>query len=178
MAAREMMASRGRRYDFLNLTMQGSGTTASAAWSERSITYDLNGNLKSLSRYGSSSSSPSQSLSYTYTGNRRSGYAYDSDGRVTTDATGGVIRSYGILGNPYQTKTGSTVNTQHSYTSEGTRIKSVNGSGTGYVYRGSFVYSTTGSGEVLESVGVGGGSIEKNGTAYDVTYQNGKSDIK
>ena len=54
----------------------------------------------------------------------------------------------------------------------------MNGSGTGYVYRGSFVYSTTGSGEVLESVGFGGGRVEKNGTAYDVTYQNGKSGIK
>ena len=159
-------------------TVSGSGTTASAAWSERSMTYDRNGNLKTLSRYGSSSSSPIQSLSYTYTGNRRSGYAYDSDGRVTTDGAGGVTRSYGILGNPYQTKTGSTVNAQYSYTSDGTRVKAVNGSGTGYVYRGSFVYSTTGSSEVLESVGFGGGRIEKNGTAYDVTYQNGKSDIK
>lgn len=151
-------------------TVSGNGTTATAAWSERSMTYDRNGNLKTLSRYGPSSSSPIQSLSYTYTGNRRSGYAYDSDGRVTTDGAGGVTRSYGILGNPYQTKTGSTVNAQYSYTSDGTRVKAVNGSGVGYVYRGSFVYSTTGSSEVLESVGFGGGRIEKNGTGYEVAY--------
>ena len=87
-----------------------------------------------------------------------------------TDGTGGVTRSYGILGNPYQTKTGSTVNAQYTYTSDGTRVKAVNGSGTGYVYRGSFVYSTTGSSEVLESVGFGGGRIEKNGTGYEVAY--------
>ena len=46
----------------------------------------------------------------------------------------------------------------------------MNGSGTGYVYRGSFVYSTAGSSEVLESVGFGGGRIEKNGTGYEVAY--------
>lgn len=159
--------STGRLTD--SRTVSGSGTTATAAWSERSMTYDRNGNLKTLSRYGSSSS-PSQNLSYTYTGNRRSGHAYDSDGRVTTDGAGGVTRSYGILGNPYQTKTGSTVNAQYTYASDGTRVKAVNGSGTGYVYRGSFVYSTTGSSDVLESVGFGGGRIEKNGTGYDVAY--------
>lgn len=148
----------------------GGGSTATSSWSERGMTYDRNGNILTLSRYGSSSSSPAQTLTYSYTGNRRSGYAYDTDGRITTDGTGGVTRSYGVLGNPYQTKMGSAVKSQHTFLSDGTRIMTVSGSGTGYVYRGSFVYSKTGNNEILESVGFGGGRIEKNGTGYEVAY--------
>ena len=152
-------------------TVSGNGVTVTSAWSERGMTYDRNGNLKTLTRYGSSASTPVKSLSYTYTGNRRSGYAYDANGRVTTDGAGGVTRSYGVLGNPYEVRVGNTLKARYGYLSDGTRRSAVDGSGAGYVYRGSFVYGTDGSGaETLESVAFGGGRIEKNGTGYDVAY--------
>ena len=47
----------------------GSGTSATNSWCERGIDYDLNGNIVTLQRFGSSASTVEDDLSYSYNGN-------------------------------------------------------------------------------------------------------------
>ena len=155
--------------------LSGSGLFEGASgdmvsYTEKNITYDANGNVKTMKRYGTSSSSPEDDLNFTYAGNRRSTYGYDVNGNITADATTGESYTYGILGNICQAKTGSTVNAVYKYLSDGTKSSGTDASGNGYSYRGSFVYALSSSGSVLESVAFTGGRLVRNGNDYDVEY--------
>ena len=107
-----------------------SGGSVTNALSEKDITYDRAGNITSLTRYSSSGSATT--LSYTYTGNRRSTFAYDINGNVTNDATNSLQASYNLLNFPAQTKSGTTVKANYSYLSDGTKASVLNASGAGY----------------------------------------------
>lgn len=146
-----------------------SGGSATNALSEKAISYDRAGNITSLTRY--SSSGAATTLSYSYTGNRRSTFAYDVNGNVTNDATNSLQTSYNLINLPVQTKSGSTVKANYSYLSDGAKASVLNASGAGYDYNGSFTYShATGGTRTLESVAFGGGRIRKNGSSYAVDY--------
>ena len=111
------------------------------------------------------------SLSYTYSGNRRSSYSYDDNGNVTSDATNSLQSSYNLINLPAQIKSGSTVKANYSYLSDGTKTKALNASSVGYDYAGSFTYSHASNGaKTLESVAFGGGRIRKSGSTYAVDY--------
>ena len=65
----------------------GQNPTASSSFTERNISYDLNGNMLALQRLGNSPSLP-ENLSFTYNGNRLASmngaaYSYDSNGNMT-----------------------------------------------------------------------------------------------
>ena len=110
-----------------------------------------------LEAVGSTSGSGSATtLSYSYTSNRRSTFAYDINGNVTNDATNSLQTSYYLLNFPAQTKSGTTVKAYYSYLSDGTKASVLNASGAGYDYNGTFTYShASGGTRALESVAFG-----------------------
>ena len=146
-----------------------SGATATNALSEKSISYDKNGNITALTRYNNTGSATS--LTYAYTGNYRNTFSYDANGNVTSDATNSLQTSYNLLNLPSQIKSGSTVKANYTYLSDGTKAKALNASGVGYDYAGTFTYSHASNGaKTLESVAFGGGRIRKSGSSYLVDY--------
>ena len=122
-----------------------SGTTwnAHSGFAEKDITYDLNGNLTSLTR--TSSSGVASSLSYTYDGNQVSkinngpSYAYDTGGNMTVDGLRGASISYNILNLPEEVCLGNE-KVSYIYTSAGEKLATRVGSSLTY-YRGPLVYS-------------------------------------
>ena len=69
-------------------------------FSERAISYDRNGNITALTRYGQAAASAEDILAYTYSGNRIASiantgtlggggsYSHDANGNVTHDSRG------------------------------------------------------------------------------------------
>ena len=146
-----------------------SDSTATNALSEKSISYDRNGNITALTRYNASGTATS--LAYAYTGNWRNTFSYDANGNVTSDITNSLQSSYNLLNLPAQIKSGSTVKANYTYLSDGTKAAAYTSASAGKDYVGSFTY-TRGSGgsKTLESVAFGGGRIRKNGSSYLVDY--------
>lgn len=147
----------------------GTGTTAQNARSERGMSYDRNGNLKTLQRYGESGGTPELSLSYSYEGNRRAGMAYDANGNLlTTPEAAGTAVEYNLLNLPSAVREGGAVRSRHVYLADGTKVSSTDGSAGVHRYRGSFVYGADGT---LESVGFSAGRIHGGGVSQgDVRY--------
>ena len=158
----------------------GSGTGATNSWCERGIDYDLNGNIVTLQRFGSSASAADDDLSYSYNGNRLVGlagssqggvlnasYSYDAGGNMLYDGRRGLGISYNMLNLPAKIveKTGATVadgavKAEYLYSADGIKQRVVDGAGSnGYLYLGTLVLSKSGESYSLASTGFGGGRI-------------------
>ena len=130
---------------------------------ERSITYDRSGYLLTLDRYGDSSeTSPTESLSYTYTGPKRNTWTYDAHGNVTTDHQAGLGIAWNAIGLP-RTITASagtgSATTQRFYLADGTLAQVSDGTTT-RLYLGDMVFDKAANGTVtLESAGWEGGRL-------------------
>ena len=158
------------------------GTTSSAtnSWCERGIDYDLNGNIVTLQRFGSSASTVEDDLSYSYNGNRLVGlagssqgtefstaYSYDAGGNMVYDGRRGLGISYNMLNLPAKVveKTGATaadgaVKAEYLYSADGIKQRVVDGAGSnGYLYLGTLVLSKSVESYSLASTGFGGGRI-------------------
>jgi RHS repeat-associated protein len=148
-----------------------SSSAESAAYSERGITYDRNGSLLTLSRYGESALLPETTLSCSYSGVRRTGWSYDADGNVTSGPYGGRSVSYNLLDLPSGISGGGVSGTAgYGWLADGTKCSAVGAqSGSGRDYRGTFVYGADGT---LESVAFSGGRIHRGQTGLmdDVRY--------
>ena len=147
-----------------SLRYANGSSSSTYALTERSITYDRSGNLLTLSRYGTSGSTPSESLSFSYTGPKRSGWTYDSHGNVTADPKAGVSIAYNVLDMPRTLQSGS-AGTERSYLSDGTLARVGDGTTT-RLYLGDMVFLQTSSGTSLESAGWEGGRL-LSGTGTD-----------
>ena len=158
----------------------GSGTSATNSWCERGIDYDLNGNIVTLQRFGSSAGTAEDNLSYSYSGNRltaltgssqgaelNASYSYDAGGNMLYDGRRGLGISYNILNLPAKVveKTGATaadgaVKAEYLYSADGIKQRVVDGaSSNGYLYLGTLVLSKSGESYSLASTGFGGGRI-------------------
>ena len=124
---------------------------------EPDITYDLNGNIMTLRRDVSGTSSALQSWSYD--GNRRNGYVYDDEGNIVSLVNVNTI-TYNWLGLPSSVSYGAGVR-NYIYLSDGTKISSTDNMGTGYLYLGSRRYSKVGQTATLESLSMPCGRIIK-----------------
>ena len=125
------------------------------AFSERTVTYDRNGNILSLTRYGADTAVPEEALAYSYDGNMLVGvsnsgssggggtYAHDANGNLTRDGLSGLDIGYDDLNLTSRISSGDTTLAEYGHLADGTKINSADGSGNGLQYRGSLVYTQT-----------------------------------
>ena len=176
-------------YDALG-RITASVTDSSPALDETGIVYDLNGNLKSMRRYGSASSSW-QNLYFVNTGNQLAtlgvmnydagtsttatgSYTYDAAGNMSRDGRLGVDISWNPIGLPEtarDTSAAATVKSYFQYLADGAKVAvGVPTSGpttyAGDLYIGSLIYSRYATSYTLQDTDFGGGRISANGPQY------------
>ena len=158
----------------------GAATTQSLLKTEKNITYDRNGNITGLNRYGAAGLS--EMLSFTHAGNRLSSvqswdganlpqigtFTYDAMGNQLTDSRKGLQFCYNFANLPSKVEgmagsanAGLTLN--YGYLSDGTKTSSIAGTGSsaeGLKYRGAFVYELKDGAERLSSVAWSDGRTE------------------
>ena len=125
------------------------------AFSENAFSYDLNGNILSLTWYGSDTAVPEDSLAYSYNGNMLVGvsnsgssggggsYTHDANGNLTRDGLSCLDIEYDDLNLTSRVSSGDTTLAVYGHLADGTKICSVDGTGNGFQYRGSLVYAQT-----------------------------------
>ena len=143
------------------------GTQQTDKFAERYLSYDRNGNILTLKRYGAMVDAPQDNLAYTYNGNKltqlnNSGtitgsysYTYDNNGNTLTDSRRGLSFTWNHLNLPASitsTPTGSSSTVvDYTYLADGT--KAITSSGNeGYAYLGTMTYKLSGGTWSLESV--------------------------
>ena len=152
-----------------------------SAWDDGSngenISYDSRGNITSkIQRYGNG-----DSIIQTYIGDRLAtrkegngmeiSFAHDSFGRLTADAEEGLSIAYNVFELPEQLiSQDSTLKVKYTYLSDGTKLSALDGTGTGLVYRGPFIYRLSSDGEInFESAPFESGRLTEAGTRYYIT---------
>ena len=194
----------GFTYDGVNrlketTQQQKSGTTWSTlpgSYLERGLTYDRNGNIKTLQR--TAAGTMVDNLVYGYTGNQltsltenvsstlagdvysRGGtasgtYAYDKNGNMTNDSRRALNFGYNVLSLLSEVKTtGGELKAKYDYLADGTKLRvRDNGEVNGFDYLGSLTYRKSGAGLQLESASFGDGVIRpgaSNGGQGEVNY--------
>lgn len=134
-----------------------SGVHSLAKFNETIGSYDLNGNIRSLTR--TANGSTSDNYTYTYTGNRLTSlsgvtgsYTYDQSGNMLNDPRKNLSFTYNSLNLPDEVKTGSTVKAKYLYSYDGVKIKVQDAGGTnGYDYLGSLTLVKTGGTQTPET---------------------------
>ena len=157
-----------------SLRYVGNSNSGVNTLTERNITYDRSGNLLTLDRYGDSSgTTPTLSLSYTYTGPRRNTWTYDAHGNVTADPQAGLSIEWNAIGLPRTITASSgtdTASTQRSYLADGSLAQVSDGTST-RLYLGDMVFEKAADGTVtLESAGWEGGRLLPGTGADKVLY--------
>ena len=147
----------------------GSDTNGINTLTERDITYDASGNLLTLNRYGSdSSTTPTESLSFTYNGPKRVGWVYDPNGNVTSDAINNVSIAWNIIDQPRMLTSGSN-STQRFYLADGT-LSHIHDGTQMRIYLGDIVFKTVSGGVSVESAGWEGDRLLPGTGADNVLY--------
>ena len=125
------------------------------AFSERSITYDRNSNALTLTRYGENAATPEEMLAYSYDGNLLSGisntgasggggsFTHDTNGNLTRDGLSTLDIDYNDRNLTSRISSGGATLAEYEYLADGTKLRAVDGSGNGYQYRGSLIYTQT-----------------------------------
>jgi RHS repeat-associated protein len=113
------------RYDGLNRLVNGSTTAGTVPMAEV-LTYDVMGNIKTLTRDGYGGGA------YVYTGNRldsivgsTGSYAYDVNGNATTDGRNGMSLTYNHLNLP-ATASKSGLSLAYTYDATGQKLRKLN----------------------------------------------------
>ena len=136
-----------------------SGTSSSAAYTERNITYNRNGALLALQRYGSSASTPQDDYSYTYSGplltgvtgkdsgtNLTAAFSHDGNGNTTADGRANLTFTYNLLNLPETVTSGNTQMATYHWLADGTKYRVDDANGNGVIYAGDLTYAVTVSG--------------------------------
>ena len=125
------------------------------SFSERSITYDRNSNALTLTRYGENAATPEEMLAYSYDGNLLSGisntgasggggsFTHDTNGNLTRDGLSMLDIDYNDRNLTSRISSGGATLAEYEYLADGTKLRAVDGSGNGYQYRGSLIYTQT-----------------------------------
>lgn len=110
----------------------GSSASAQNSYTEQGITYDRNGNIKTLQRYASSLQ---DDYTYNYTGNKITSitgtnngtaiasatYSYDNNGNATTDGLKNLQITYNILNLPQKVSQGGTTKATNTWFADGSK---------------------------------------------------------
>jgi RHS repeat-associated protein len=176
-------------YDYLSRLTDsrrytGTSTTPTNAFSERNLTYDKNGNILTLKRYGTSATTAVDDLTdATYNGNQLSSienngttrtYDYDSNGNMTTDGLNSLEFNYNYLNLLAEARDSSDdLVAKYTFLADGTKVGVVDDGGHGLEYTGSLIYRRNGTSLELESTSFGGGRIEvSEGTSGNIYTPN------
>ena len=144
------------------------GMTAipSSSFTERGISYDLDGNIITLDRYGASVVSPEKTLVFTYSGSRIASvsgspiFIHDAAGNMTYDGLKGLHYGYNNLGLVSDVSDSSGVIACYDYLQNGARLSASRADGTGTVNIGSLIYSRDAEGKLsLDQILTEGGRI-------------------
>lgn len=132
-----------------------AGGAQTNSFSERSITYDRNSNALTLTRYGGNAATPEERLAYSYDGNLLSGisntgasggggsFTHDTNGNLTRDGLSMLDIDYNDRNLTSRISSGGATLAEYEYLADGTKLRAVDGSGNGYQYRGSLIYTQT-----------------------------------
>lgn len=146
-----------------------SDITGIKTLTERDITYDASGNLLTLNRYGpDTSTTPTDALSFTYSGPKREGWGYDPNGNVTSDATNNVSIAWNVIDQPRVLTSGSN-STQRFYLADGTLSHIQDGTQI-RIYLGDIVYKVVSGYADIESAGWEGGRLLPGSGSDKVLY--------
>ena len=131
------------------------GRVHTNAFSERSITYDRNSNILTLTRYGENAATPDEILAYSYNGNllrniSNSGtsggggsFTHDTNGNLTRDGLSTLDIDYNDRNLTSHISSGGATLAEYEYLADGTKLRALDGGGNGYQYRGSLIYTQT-----------------------------------
>lgn len=149
------------------------GNTLSDDYSEKDISYDLNGNIRSLTRYDAG---VPETLDYTYTdgiltavGNER--IKYDGCGNITFNGRNNLEIDYNFLNLPmriHSTDGQSVVN--YRYLADGSKFSATDDTGEGLVYIGSLVYRFRNGAYELDHAAFSQGFFRKNHLSESKKY--------
>ena len=192
----QAMNTYGFEYDKLGrlkntLHYSAAATTPTAAYTERGITYDLNGNITTLKRYVASEATPEDDYQYIYTGNKLTQiagtdnnatisdatYTYDSNGNLTHDGLKNLQISYNFLNLPSVVNQASAEIAKYSWFADGSKFSIITPEGDGYYYTGSLIYASNNGNLQIESTDFAGGRINlvQTGSAASGTNNTGST---
>ena len=170
-------------------------TTPAASFTEKGITYDRNGNIRTLQR--TACGKLVDDLLYAYSGNRLTAlseqvrtsqqgdvyqpgnaaagsYEYDSNGNLTKDSRKALSFTYNRLNLTDEVKQGGVLKARYQYLTDGTKLTVRDGSGkNGYDYAGSFIYKVADGKREFDRAIVGDVQFTSQGTRYALTDQLG-----
>ena len=138
-------------YDGLNRLINSDYKYYTTLWNdhtryeEKSISYDLNGNIRGLIRTDSLGANAAN-YTYTYNGNQLSQintytpYTYDRNGNATLDGLRGFTIAYNSLNLP-KSITSGTDNITYIYSAAGAKLAKKKSDGTYLYYTGNMVYN-------------------------------------
>jgi len=178
-ATKSLYAFTYDRLNFLTGTGRWSGTTADNSFTERDITYNKNGDLTALKRYGATSSTVDHNFTYTYAGNKLSqikdgtttySYTHDANGNMTTDGRRNIAIEYNLLNLPKTIKQGGVTRATYTYLADGVKASVTDYANTGFDYLGSLIYAHSSGIRTLESVAFSSGRIYRTGSTFDIEY--------
>ena len=187
------------KYDGINQLLEAipyknSGTSWVANtnnYTERNISYDLNGNILSLER--TANGSLVDNLVYSYSGNQLTSltenvtgnpigdiysrgnvatgmYTYDLNGNMITDSRKTLEIQYNPLNLVQQVKKGGNVHANYTFLADGTKLRVREGNSmNGYEYIGSMVFRKSSAGLQLETVLFENGVIQVNRSGNNIT---------
>ncbi len=140
-------------------------------WTERGLTYTDNGDILTLKRFASSSTTPHDDLSFTYTGARRNGLQYDANGNVPSDAVRGFTMEYNFLNLPSKIWVSEDDYMSYTWYYDGTKVSVEGYEGSyGADYIGSFVYNNDDDG-FIRDIKFGDGIVrETSNGVYETLY--------
>ena len=170
-------------------------TTPAASFTEKGITYDRNGNIRTLQR--TACGKLVDDLLYAYSGNRLTAlseqvrtsqqgdvyqpgnaaagsYEYDFNGNLTKDSRKALSFTYNRLNLTDEVKQGGVLKARYQYLTDGTKLSVRDGSGkNGYDYAGSFIYKVADGKREFDRAIVGDVQFTSQGTRYALTDQLG-----
>ena len=160
---------------------------------EKGLTYDRNGNIKTLQRTAEGTLVDNLVYSYTGSGNQLTGltenvrsvpagdvyapgsaatgsYSYDKNGNMISDSRGALNLSYSVLNLLREVKAGGTVKARYGYLADGTKLRVRDAGDNGFDYLGSLTYKSSSAGLQLESANFGNGVISFGTSGQEVNY--------
>jgi RHS repeat-associated protein len=147
---------------------------AGNAFTEQGLTYDRNGNIKTLKRYDQTNMINDIVCGYSgnrlWTVNNTPAYNYDANGNMNKDYRKNLELEYNLLNLPYKIIKNDTVKAAYTYIADGTKAGVKDSAGKGFDYLGTFVYANENNVRTFESTNFGGGRINKTNNAYDINY--------